>query len=1343
MPVRGFECRDKTEMTAMRTSIFSRCFPTAAAVVVAALSFLSSSSAQNVNVPVVRLELVDESATETLSGQNFADWAEFRVTLSRTVSNAVDVYLHTQGTARLGGDFELDRASDGRRVRIPAGLASLNVRLWVIDDAFFEGDESVSINLVPLPPMGIPYYDVDPAHSSVTMVIHDNESATAPLVTIRAAVPETHEPLCDPAICDAPTPAPGVFVVSRSGGDVNQELTVFLRYTGTASSGADYGALPGSVVFGAGVNSVELNVEPTHDTVVEGDETVVAELQADPTLPMEEYRVDPTQAYTRVVIHDNYEPDIPLIMFEGSSVEATEPSIEVPPIALVPIKRIGAAPDLILHFEISGTAIEGVDYLELRREVLYPSAASGLGLYVHALPDLLQENDETVIIKLVQPEGGNSGYRIDPEHDTIVVTIHNSPPPPVSVVRIAATRSATSELDSVPGLFTITRSAPLEGELEVFVAYQGTAKAGEDYLRLPGVVVIPAGRDSLELEVVAWGDWLAEGDETVEAKLSPHPFVHTPRYFVDPDHASAQVVIHNNDPPPPPVVSIHATQWKTAEPNPAAFILPGVFTVRRTGPTNNFLPVRLSVGGTATAGADYNALPEAVTIPAGASSVDVRVFSRHDTLPEGPEVVLARILPSFTGSPANPYVVSAFAGSAMVVISDDDPNHPAGRLDIVQPSEGARLPIGAPVHISAIVVHENTEIGRRVEFYADGTFIGRSDYEAPLRPGIPSFPSLHNFTWSNAPAGRHVLSARVEVLLNNWMQAPPVNIVVGPDPEPEVSIEATDAIAEESSYPYRRLPLRGRFTISRTGPTSNSLPVFVHYGGRATPGADYAPLPWLVTIPAGTNKVELEVVPEVDNLPEPLETVEATLSDCPPQTNPPLGIPCFLTHINPTKSRATVFIRDDGYTMGSLEITAPKDGDRFAEGDTIRIAVTAIDLQGAIKHVDFYDGDRKIGESTIVFIREPDPGTPIHHEFVWRGALSGPHVLTARGNSVDDDETSAPVRITVGGPVVPVVSIRATQPNTAEPCPICLVAPGVFTVSRTGPTDSSLIVQLAARGTATPGSDYAPLPSSVEIPAGTGSVQVLVLPMDDLLMEGDETVIAVLQPDPSLGPIERYHVDPEHSEGTVIILDDERQVPFVSIVATDAFAREGGSSIAGVNTATFVVRRGGETNSNLTVVLDIRGTASNGADYVNVPSEVTIPAGRRSARIVVTPIDDNLRERIETVIIELLHPATPAVIPPIPPTYLAGWPRRAAAIIVDNDLPRPPCLRLSDGLFNLCMPATGVDCVRLEATLDFKEWTPLCTVPVNEGVAHYVDPDAQDSPHKFFRMVPVVCEPEP
>jgi len=69
-------------------------------------------------------------------------------------------------------------------------------------------------------------------------------------------------------------------------------------------------------------------------------------------------------------------------------------------------------------------------------------------------------------------------------------------------------------------------------------------------------------------------------------------------------------------------------------------------------------------------------------------------------------------------------------------------------------------------------------------------------------------------------------------------------------------------------------------------------------------------------------------------------------------------------------------------------------------------------------------------------------------------------------------------------------------------------------------------------------------------------------------------------------------------------------------------------------------------------------------------------------------------------------------------------------------------MRLPGGLFNVCVPMDPNHCFRVESTSDFKVWTPLCTVPVNEGSAHYVDPDAPNAPRQFYRLVPVACEPE-
>ena len=362
-----------------------------------------------------------------------------------------------------------------------------------------------------------------------------------------------------------------------------------------------------------------------------------------------------------------------------------------------------------------------------------------------------------------------------------------------------------------------------------------------------------------------------------------------------------------------------------------------------------------------------------------------------------------------------------------------------------------------------------------------------------------------------------------------------------------VSIQATGPIAEESSFPYRRLAFRGRFTISRTGPTELALPVFVHYSGSATPGLDYPFLPWLVSIPAGTNQLEIEVVPNTDNGPEPIETVEATLSECPPLTDPPMGIPCVLLNIDPSRASARVFIRDDGITTASLEITDPKDGSEFTAGSTINIAATAIDLDGAITHVDFFDGAAKIGESTITFIRQPDPGSPIYHEFDWRGADLGLHVLTARAlNAAGDNVTSAPVRIRVGDGL-PVVSIQATVPETTEPSPTTRIRPAVFTLHRTGDASQLLRVWMGYGGTATAGADYTTPPAVVEFPAGAATVEVVIAPLDDDLVEGDETVIAEITLSPLAIP-PTYRIDPVNNRARVVIHDNDLPaVPVVSI----------------------------------------------------------------------------------------------------------------------------------------------------------------------------------------------------
>jgi len=85
---------------------------------------------------------------------------------------------------------------------------------------------------------------------------------------------------------------------------------------------------------------------------------------------------------------------------------------------------------------------------------------------------------------------------------------------------------------------------------------------------------------------------------------------------------------------------------------------------------------------------------------------------------------------------------------------------------------------------------------------------------------------------------------------------------------------------------------------------------------------------------------------------------------------------------------------------------------------------------------------------------------------------------------------------------LPRVSVTASTPNAYE----AGAAAGVFTISRTGDSSDALTVSYLTGGTAQPGGDYTALAGQVTIPAGSASVTVPVVPLDDPYAEGDESV---------------------------------------------------------------------------------------------------------------------------------------------------------------------------------------------------------------------------------------------
>jgi hypothetical protein len=119
-----------------------------------------------------------------------------------------------------------------------------------------------------------------------------------------------------------------------------------------------------------------------------------------------------------------------------------------------------------------------------------------------------------------------------------------------------------------------------------------------------------------------------------------------------------------------PDVSVIATTPLAAEQG----AVPGVFTFSRTGNLANPLLVRYALSGSATAGSDYLAPPDTLTLPAGQASATLSIIPIDDAVPELDETIVLTLLPDDAyrvGQPGHP-------ASATITLRDNDaiPLHP-------------------------------------------------------------------------------------------------------------------------------------------------------------------------------------------------------------------------------------------------------------------------------------------------------------------------------------------------------------------------------------------------------------------------------------------------------------------------------------------------------------------------------------------------------------------------------------------------------------------------------------------------------------------------------------------
>ena len=199
-----------------------------------------------------------------------------------------------------------------------------------------------------------------------------------------------------------------------------------------------------------------------------------------------------------------------------------------------------------------------------------------------------------------------------------------------------------------------------------------------------------------------------------------------------------------------------------------------------------------------------------------------------------------------------------------------------------------------------------------------------------------------------------------------------------------------------------------------------------------------------------------------------------------------------------------------------------------------------------------------------------------------------------------------------------------------------------FTVGRNGDASQSASITFSTvGGTAIAGSDYTANSQTLTFAAGENLKTVLVAITNDAILEGNETVVAVLA-NASAGQIGT-------TSASATIVDNDQSLWSVST----ADVSEGAGFI------TYTITRSGATTG--TASIDFRtagGTAAQGVDYTGESQTLTFAAGETTKTVLVAVTNDTLAEATDETVVGVIANATSGTIATA----------SAAATITDNDL---------------------------------------------------------------------------
>ncbi|MCH7573931.1 MAG: T9SS type A sorting domain-containing protein [Candidatus Marinimicrobia bacterium] len=296
---------------------------------------------------------------------------------------------------------------------------------------------------------------------------------------------------------------PVITLSDASGLNVSVDYTV----SGTASGGGiDYSVLAsGTADIAPGETDSILVANIVNETIYENDETFIITLSNPNNADL-----GTTTVYTYSITNDDTPPDVGFSGLTSSGAENNSP-------ALIALVLTGAATevDVIVDYSLGvGTATGGgTDYTLVAGSDTIAAGQTTSNISITIADDALDEQDETIILNLSNPQGANlSGV------NSHTYTILDDDLPPT--VAFTALGSAGVEAVS-PAQLEVALSAVSQFTITVdFAATDGSATGGVDYSLVSSFLTFLPGAILDTIDVTILDDLLDDGDETFDVTLS-------------------------------------------------------------------------------------------------------------------------------------------------------------------------------------------------------------------------------------------------------------------------------------------------------------------------------------------------------------------------------------------------------------------------------------------------------------------------------------------------------------------------------------------------------------------------------------------------------------------------------------------------------------------------------------------------------------------------------------------------------------------------------------------------------------------------------------------------------